>query len=450
MEKEIEKKEYSEKKFKPAIIKALKKQGGRSTLADVVVNTGLPTDWVEFTLRKLLVEYRGLLDVTDDGELLYKFDPSFSKTQSRWAKFRTQLKKMAYSLWRGFVFLFKIWIMVMLVVYLIIFLLMLLGLIFAKSSRDDNDRGGGFGLALVVFRALDLASWIYFWSPELSQRNYRRRRSKKKKDDRPPFEKVFAFVFGEEPEKEDPRALEKEILAYLRRHNGKIVAADLVALTGWSLAQAEHEAIRLMADYNGDVSVTEEGAIIYSFENILHTIDEKTDRTTALQVWHKQEPAQKFNNNNAKANWVVGGINGFNLAMTVWSGAVLLEKYGITNPAGEFFLFTFPLIFSSIFFLVPLVRWIWIQRENKKRKERNQYRYVLREIFSNLPGVSYIENAVSKIMRLSDANAEKIKSFFKRAAVELDGSPDSDDQGNIYYEFPRLSQEVSTINQYRN
>ena len=48
------------------------------TVADATAPSGLPLRDAERGLHELVAEYRGHLRVTDEGELLYSFDPALA------------------------------------------------------------------------------------------------------------------------------------------------------------------------------------------------------------------------------------------------------------------------------------------------------------------------------------------------------------------------------------
>jgi hypothetical protein len=230
----IEKKSYTEAQAKQVVLRALRGKGGQLTRADVVALSGLPVPDAEQALTGLLKEYRSHLSATESGELLYEFDPSFSRRDAE--RLSEKLAKAGQALWKGFTFLFKISIVVTLVAYFLIFLAMMLALIFARSSgnrSNDRDDDGGFDLGWPLF-------WMWGWGPSPSGPYGRYRRPRK--SGKPLYKKVFEYVFGPPRPPEDPLLDEKELLAYLRAHRGRIAAVDLVAAMGWDFPRAEEEA----------------------------------------------------------------------------------------------------------------------------------------------------------------------------------------------------------------
>ena len=56
------------------ILASLRRLKGHGTVGDVVSDSGLAADNVRVALKGLLESHRGHLDVSDSGELLYRFD----------------------------------------------------------------------------------------------------------------------------------------------------------------------------------------------------------------------------------------------------------------------------------------------------------------------------------------------------------------------------------------
>src|SRR4051812_35370442 len=87
------------------------------TRGDAVALTGMPSEQAEPALKSLVKTYRSHLAVTDEGELVYAFDPSFERRDK--VPLAEKLRSAGQAMWRGFSFLFKIWIVVTLVAYVV-------------------------------------------------------------------------------------------------------------------------------------------------------------------------------------------------------------------------------------------------------------------------------------------------------------------------------------------
>jgi len=153
-EKINETRKFSESKYRSIIVKELKKKKGKSTLSDVAVTTGLPREWVDFTLKKMMVVFKGHFSVTENGDLIYDFDPKFHRRITSLEKFKNAGNAIAKAAWKVFIVLFKIWIMVTLVAYFVIFVALLLALFFAQFAvgGKGKKRGGGIIPIHALFR----------------------------------------------------------------------------------------------------------------------------------------------------------------------------------------------------------------------------------------------------------------------------------------------------------
>src|SRR5206468_11286053 len=84
-------------------------------------------------------------------------------------------------------------------------------------------------------------------------------------DSTPFYEKVNRFFFGVTDAPEDPLVMERKILAQIRAQKGRIGLADVMRVTGLPRHEADPLMARLMLDYDGDVIVSDEGGITYTF-----------------------------------------------------------------------------------------------------------------------------------------------------------------------------------------
>ena len=125
-------------KARDVLLDALKqKSRGQTALvkltrADAVALTGLPNDQAEPALKSLVETYRSHMAVTDEGELVYEFDPSLERRDK--VSLREKLAAAGQLAWKGFQVLFKIWIVVTLVAYVVAFIAMMVSLMVASSS----------------------------------------------------------------------------------------------------------------------------------------------------------------------------------------------------------------------------------------------------------------------------------------------------------------------------
>jgi hypothetical protein len=429
----ITRKHYSEGKSERILLGALRGRKGAITKADAVTLSGLPVDEADGALRNLLAAYKSHLAVTDAGELIYSFDPAMVRRDA--VPLREKLAKVGDALWRAFTLAFKIWIVVTLVVYVVAFVAMLLALVFARTSSDRDDRrrgdggmGGGF-------------PWILYWMmPDWAPPEYRRRmpRGPQKRF----YLSVFDFVFGPRPAAVDPLANEKQILSYLRTVGGRITATDLVALTGWSYTRAEEEATRLLADYDGEPEVTEDGTIVYSFPQIRTTAGSEAPGPW-LYTWQEKRVLPSLTGNTSGANTAVVLMNAFNLVAALFVGPAFLFKFGIASSWADLAVTWFPLAFSAIFFAIPGVRWLRQGRRAKRIARASARAALIGELISKRGAAAFPDDLVERAASRTGIEPIPTRVALEELLRDLDGDVTTDGDGRMLYGFPRIDEELS-------
>lgn len=423
----IEQTTYSEREARRILLEALRGQGGQLTKADAVAKSGLPVPVTEQALGDLLKEYRSHVAATEEGELIYQFDPSFTRRDA--VPFSEKLAKLGNTLWKGFTFLFKISIVTTLAVYFVVFVAMLLALIFAKRSSDDRDSGDHVDFGWPLF-------WIWGWGPMDDGRYHRRRRLPEK----PLYKKVFEFVFGPPKPPVDPLAEEKEILAYIRQKNGRISALDLVELMGWDFTHAEEEATRLLINYGGEPEVTDDGVVVYAFKDIRKTAAPGQPEPVVRRAWERLESKPPLTGNRTGTNVGISLFNGFNLLAPFWIVPAFEARLPETFTGQEFLLHTYPLLFSSLLFAVPLGRWVVDKIRDRGRKKRNARKRLLQRVLVRR-GQAAPQEALAPDAELAAA--------LNKELVALGGDIETDANGQILYSFPRVREELAAMEKAR-
>lgn len=364
------------------VLDALKRSQGRVTVGDAVAATGLSRDEAEAALRSLLSTHEGHLEVSDEGELVYLFDPALAGRDERsgWEKFKA-------ASWRAFKAGFKVWIMLMLVVYFIIYVALAIAAFVALtannregSSSRRSDSGGGIPIWWLLYM---------FWTPDWQrgQSHYygdtydwgQRRRPREQKV--PFYLKVFAFVFGPEEPVEEPLERDRRIAAWIRSRKGVVTTAELVEQTGLPYAEADSEMGRLLGAFNGEAHISEEGEVVYSFKELMMSAEDDVAARDVPPAWHKLEVPRKVTGNKARDNWIIGFFNAFNLFFAAVSPFVIFPILGIRGTGANVGLVLIPLVFSLLFFAVPAIRSVFVRGENGKRHRRNVRKLVLKNVF---------------------------------------------------------------------
>src|SRR5204863_8971518 len=123
--------------------------------------------------------------------------------------------------------------------------------------------------------------------------------------------------FGPPPVVEDPRERERRVLAEIRRARGRIGPGDVMRVTGLDREAAERELLRLTVDYDGDIQVSDDGAIVYAFKALRVTNSAGEDGATRAPapIWTERALVSAVTGNSGGTNVLLGALNGFNLVM---------------------------------------------------------------------------------------------------------------------------------------
>ncbi|MBI2300847.1 MAG: hypothetical protein HYU66_18210 [Armatimonadetes bacterium] len=443
MATELQRTTWSEPQLRTRLEPELRRRMGPATLGDIVTSTGLPAEQTEPVLRRLLDDYHGRLAVDENGELIYSF-PHGLKRPVSW---RDRLRQAGAALWRGFKTAYKVGILVVLVAYFVVFLVVMVAALVAFG-------GEGCGGCLFPF------DWLWFvdvpatgrtraaWSSNASAPRGKRRERKVS-----PWLQAYEFGFGPGAPPGAPLAEERMLLHYVREHNGCLSALDVAGLTGQSLEEAERTLLHLMVAHGGDVEVSDDGTLLYTFDRLMVTAGRPaTDEGRGWSWWwERPEQPSTLNRNSTASNWVLGLLNGFNL---IWSGIFTFSP-GVIGPGLPGWVASVlgpvPFIFSGLFFAIPLVRSSLLRAENARRQERNGLREIARRLFHGhvvRPDIDLVSAA--ELMQEQGAAGEHlglaaIQRHLDWLIKAWEGEPDSDAEGKLGWRFPRLQQEAADV-----
>jgi len=464
------------------------------TIADAAAKGGLALRDAERGLHFLSTQYRGTLSATDQGELLFKFPHGLSLPLTKKPWFNRTVDSVV-----GFVrgvgkFVVRAWVSIVMIGYAAVFLAIALALMFSGKSED---RGGGGGAFLYVI--LRVISEALFWtfhpfSPMAVSRERRAMRSRgrrtvkrfgqvvevedfeEEEQEKVPFyEKVNRFVFGPEPVKIDVRDTEKKIVAQIRRNAGRIGLLDVMKVTGLPREEADPLMARLLLDYDGDVDVSDDGAITYRFEGLRKTAGHTADVAPA-PVWTEKVQAPAITGNPSGTNFMVGAINAFNLvaAFIALNANLTIERvFHLIQQAQSKILLpelpydgvplvlgVIPLFFSAVLFALPLWRTLRASKAKATAAEENARRAVLQTVSARMDAAS--KAGVAPVVREDDLvkawreatgeqDADKVSAAVTRAVVELGGDVDMEaaEAGRALFRFRDLEAEVEELTKQR-
>jgi hypothetical protein len=427
------------------ILDSLKERDGVATAGDVAADTGLGYDQTELALREMLTLYKSHLDVDDDGNLRYRFDPRFAR---RGADPGRTWRNVKQSLWNGFVAFFKVWTMVMLVGYTVLFVLLLVAVGiagFAASMQGDNRRGGGqIGLLplILVGRFLQFMFWWNVFSTSQRRRpsyrgGYQRqgvfslfsRGGERQKPSKPFYQKVFDYLFGPETQKPDPLAGERAFAQFVRSRGGRITAAEWASRTGQTLDEAENALTASIVRFSGDVDVTEDGVLVYRFDELMVTADDEDASYDEIEpIWRRPVNVAPFTGNKSSTNTWISVLNGFNLAMSAF---ILFAVIGIPLAA-QIGLGWVPFVFSTLFFAVPFFR----KRAHKKKQAHAEHENERRRALS----IVFESARDGQARPVPDSSVPD--RYENQFLVGYDGDVEVTEEGITVFHFPRVAEEL--------
>ncbi|QDG51932.1 hypothetical protein FIV42_14650 [Persicimonas caeni] len=430
-------------KVEERILGSLKKRDGVATAGDVAADTGLGYDQTEMALRHMLTLYKSHLDVDDEGNLRYRFDPKFQRRGAQPGKAWRSFKQ---GLWKAFVAFFKVWTMVMLVGYTVLFVLLLVAVgiagFAASMQSDDRDGGGQIGILpfLLVARFLEFMFWWNIFSgPRYDRgygRGYGRRRGlfggmgerERKKPSKPFYQKIFHYLFGPEEAKTDPLGPERAFAQFVRSRNGRITAAEWASRTGQTLQEAENALTASIVRFNGDVDVSDDGVLVYRFDELVVTAEEGDSYEDLPPIWQRKVSVPDFTSNKGSSNTWISVLNGFNLAMSAF---ILFAVIGLPLGA-QIALGWVPFVFSTLFFAIPLLRKFSHNKRKQQAAVENERRDALSIVFQSARD--------GEARQVPDSSVpEKFQDGF---LVGYDGDIEVTDDGITVFRFPRVAEEL--------
>jgi hypothetical protein len=463
------------------LINALRRQRRGVTAADMVAGTALPLETVRELLPRASDEYRGRLEVTESGEILYSFPHGFI---SRYRSFPVRLRQIGEKLLRGLekagAVVFKVWIMVMLVGYFLFFMLIALAALMLSvvsvSSSNSNGRsrrnsGGGMYFAGNI---LNLIIRLWFYS-ELFKPRYAS--SPARPRGKPLHKAVFSFVFGDgDPNAGWPVREQKAVIAHIQANRGVISLPEFMALTGLKPEQAESEITAYCVRFGGLPEATGEGTVVYRFDPLMLKTDVQTGYPGSIlkELWN-------FSSNSPGMNRAFALINGINLAFggyflycTVNLEALISRGTGLRLFAMVYnFFYRFyrltgssspedfriliavvlglvPLVFSVFFWLIPALRRGIMGRNNAEIRLENFRKTAYGRIWDDPLNVKTKDldpaAETSRPRNLSAARDRIIKEVGAYAIPEVS----INGRGDTVYAFTGLKQEREALDGYRS
>ncbi|MDR3355831.1 MAG: hypothetical protein LBO04_01425 [Spirochaetaceae bacterium] len=467
-----------------AICGVFKKHRGGLTVADLVAKTALPLETVRELVNGVADEYSAHISVTESGELLYSFPSGFT---SRYRGFRAVAGRALGRIGRALKVLgagfFKAWIMLMLVGYFVFFMLIALAALLlsvaASNSSNSNDRrghsGGGLFFMSGIFDFI-IRMWFYSELTRSFDRGYGAYyRTERRPKGRPLYKAIFSFVFGDGDPGADIEMRERQaVIAYIQANRGVISLPEFMALTGTKGVEADCMINAWCAEYGGMPEATEDGTVVYRFDALLLRAESGGREAGGLAAPLKTP--RRFSQNTKKMNGWFCVINSVNLFFgayffvnAVKSGHLLTEKhfdavsylYGFTYAAFRGFmadplpfimigLGIVPIVFFTLFGLIPLLRYALLKKENERIKLQNLRKRGFALIWNN-PGAVKAGDIRPEVPECRPKNIDAAREAVIKD-MALYSLPDLavNESGETVYSFSELKRERDALIKYRS
>lgn len=436
---------------------------GGLTVADGAARGGLALRDAESGLRWLTAERGGHLAATESGELLYSFpDGLVQRREEGWlARAAKATGRVLAGVGR---FVVRAWVSIVMVSYAVLFLAVAIAI---AARSEDSDVGAVIGVVLRVIA--ESLYWTFHpfspvaWSLEPGWARQPRKKGL------PFYERVNRFVFGPPPVVEDPRERERRVLGEIRRLRGRVGPGDLMRVTGQEREAAERELLRLVVDYDGDVQVSDEGALVYSFKSLRLTSGQSVDAAPA-PVWQRRETLPALTGNGAGTNVGLAVLNGFNLSMGavgVGMGLTIDRIFELIAHAREvavlgagapplgpaegvpLLLGWIPLAFSAAMFAVPAFRALRRRRERLRVADENGRRALMRLVLAETNPVAELAPDIARRAWATavggDAGKADPTPRIEAAVRALGGEIDLDSEGKLVYRFTTVAREHAAL-----
>jgi hypothetical protein len=481
-------------------VETLKRARRGMTAADLAAAAALPLPRARELISRAADEFRGRLRVTESSEILYDFPRGFtSRYSGPGARFGRFMDKFIALSLKCLSWAFKAWILVMLLGYFALFMLIALAALVlsmaggssSSNSRSRNNSGGGFFLAAHIF---DLIIRLWFYSELTRSMEGGYRRSAARPRGKPLHKAVFSFVFGEKDPNEGADAAEKQaLIEYLEANRGLIGLPEYMAVTGLAPAEAERGILAFCAEFGGSPEATEEGTIVYRFQDILlrareperapnqspeYAADRAADRPAASgpeNLRRARVPLRRprvFSSNGKSMNAWFAIINSVNLLFGSYFFYQALNTgiltttaqlraaprlYGIAyyflaksitgNPRPLLLvgLGLVPLLFSFFFWLIPALRLVRLNGENQNIKKRNLRKTGFGKIWEKPRGLAAADiDGPAPECRPANLEAERERIIVEMGTYSQPGV-EVDESGRTVYNFTELEREKAAL-----
>lgn len=264
-----------------------------------------------------------------------------------------------------------------------------------RDERDERRGGGGmfrYGMGDFMF---DLFYPRTFYSPYYGYYGrvdpYDRRQvleAEQKEERSGIFEGIYSYIFGDgDPNRNVEEARLREASKVIRRNNGAVTAEQLAPFCdvddpdemGSKFLVEEGFVLPIVSQLGGRPEVTEDGDIIYIFDDLLVSTRGDDDDLYTNDMEYLEEKSVEFSRNPAIGNIAAAGLGVVNLGGAIYLGQVLSSPaIASAQLAGVFGLVQagYPLLlaYAILFNAIPIARYVYTEKKNAEINARNSAR----------------------------------------------------------------------------
>jgi hypothetical protein len=240
-------------------------------------------------------------------------------------------------------------------------------------------------------------------------------------------------------------------------------------VTGLPRSEADPLMARLMLDYDGDVSVSEEGGITYHFEAMRKTADASPGLLQRPRAaWEALPELPPLTGNTGGTNVLIAGLNLFNAVMSLvaFDQNLTLAKlpflfsriplYRLHYDGTPIVLGVIPLVFSLAVFLIPIGRAI-ARPIRAARLAREKGRLgVMREVLSRVEKKEEVTDEALERAWAKAAGKPAAPGEISRRLADLgadvavgESPPENGKTGGVRYRFADLETEAAALEEER-
>lgn len=437
---------------KARVLAFLERAAQKVSEGDVAAGAGIDVATAKRELYSLMLAYTCSLQVREDGTLVYDFGQKLVSLHAQ--TWRDHLRTGLRWAWRGFSWLYKASLAVILVTYTIAFVVLIIAVAIAASaaSKDEGPAEGAFRLVGAIFRGIfEFTTHSAVIYSQEDRHGYRHRHYEPTRPVMPlrqPKEhaksftaSVYDFVLGPDRVAVDARAQHRELASFVRESGGALSIADVQALSGLSRTQAEQLFARFVAEFEGTAEIAEDGALVANFDELQRSSSTDHDEPI-VYYWDEYEPPFEVTGNSVGKNIAIAALAAFNLICSV---AVAIELGG--QSSFLVWLGYVPTAIFTLFFTIPAARSLWIWRQNQLQHAHNIRKRLFGAVFKDARPTLTVQDVVATANRVAgseerlDANASR--PLFEEAMADMGGDVHLAPDGELCVDLGILRNEVA-------